>query len=293
MANDETKQPAAETEKKAIDIMSILPEGFAAKLKDGSFKDAEEANGALVQSFKDLLKIKGFDDVKTTQTGTHMAIKKQLAEAVKELDLDLEIADMNTADAIKSIKDKVADIKKAAPKSGLTEDEKKAIADLKTLQKALEESNKKVAEAEQKLKAKESEVEQTKTALIRNQHAEKVLAEAVKSTANARLSTVKEAAIERLFADKYVVDAELDEQGKPKGHALRLKATNEIAFKNGSNILSIEDALLGLYKEYGFSVAQAEQKSPVNSAAPTQTSAKKANIFTEKPSFVMPFPSQK
>lgn len=256
---DETKPTP---EKVALNLSELIPEEYATRFAAGEFTDNETARKALQETYKNVLSKQGFGDVKTTQTGTHKAVQNKLKGVADKVGFTIDLTDQSkTEDVIDQLEMQITELKKAAPKAGLSEQEKQELADLQQLKKALEKTNLDLENERKKVTEVLTKAEQEKENIIKSLQADKVLGEALEATKKARIEAISNSLIMTAFNAKYTVDV-IMKDGKPNGYELREKNGN-IAMKNANDTLKINDALLLIYKENGVELKQPTQASPV------------------------------
>lgn len=256
-----------EATKPAFELSEIIPESVMKAITDGTIKTKEEAESAFGSHFLDFFTKKGYKDEKTVQIGTHKATQNKLKEAGERLGLSVNISDSSkTADVIDMLFEQVKTIKENAGKGGLTEEEKKQIADLNVYKKQVQDLQTKLEATEREkgeilTKAQSEKLELVKTTFVKTEMQKAIDAAVVSSKINATDKT--KTTIKKLFDSDYFVDVKLNDKGAPIGYDLRNKDTNELVLKGANqHFTALEDLVLHVIKESSFEPKQGTSTTP-------------------------------
>ena len=261
MADEKDQSQTDKPEVVQLDIEKVLPEQVVKELKSGKFKTTEEANKYLKSHYFKLAENEGYAPIKDTQTGTHKAAQKKLKDALSSVDEILDLPETaQTEDYFNAVAAKIKQLKDT-PKSGLSEEEKKQLADLQQTQKMLKDAQKALAEKDKLLQDKDAEYKTKFENTIKDSFSNSAFEKAFSETAASRLPDVKLRSIKTLFQQDYKLDIALDADGKASGYTIRNRADNSKATKSDNSFFeNLNDLLLHIYKEEGLAISQPAQK---------------------------------
>lgn len=261
MADEKEQSPNDKPEVVQLDIEKVLPEQVVKELKSGKFKTTEEANKYLKSHYFELAKNEGYAPIKDTQIGTHKAAQNSLKEALAAADEILDLPETaQTKDYFLAVADKIKQLK-ITPKSGLSEEEKKQLADLQQTQKMLKEAQKAVAEKDKLLQEKDNEYKTKFENTIKDSFANSAFEKAFAETAASRLPDVKLRSVKNAFKEDYILDIALNQDGAATGYTIRNKSDNSKATKPDNSFYeNLNDLLVHIYKEEAWAISQPVQK---------------------------------
>jgi hypothetical protein len=283
MADEKDQSQTEKTEVVQLDIEKTLPEQVVKELKSGKFKTTEEAAKYLKNHYFELAKNEGYAPTKDVQVGTHKAAQNSLKEALAAVDEMLDLPETaQTKDYFTAVASKIKQLKDT-PKSGLSDDEKKQLADLQQTQKMLKDAQKALEETKKALADKDTEYKTKFENTIKNSFAESAFEKAFSETAASRLPDVKLRTIKTIFKEDYMLDVALNSDGAPTGYTIRNKADNSKATKSDNSFFeNLNDLLLHIYKEEALAVSQPAQKQQAGSGAFPPKDGEKSNGFKSK-----------
>jgi len=283
MAEEKDKNQAEKPEVVQLDIEKTLPEQVVKELKSGKFKTTEEASKYLKNHYFELAKNEGYAPTKDVQVGTHKAAQNSLKEALAAVDEILDLPETaQTKDYFTAVASKIKQLKDT-PKSGLSEEEKKQLADLQQTQKMLKDAQKALAEKDKLLQDKDTEYKTKFENTIKNSFAESAFEKAFAETAASRLPDVKLRTIKTIFKEDYILDVAINSDGAATGYTIRNKSDNSKATKSDNSFFeNLNDLLLHIYKEEALAVGQPAQKQQTVIDVLPNKDGQKSNGFKSK-----------
>ena len=283
MAEEKDKNQNEKPEVVQLDIEKTLPEQVVKELKSGKFKTTEEASKYLKNHYFELAKNEGYAPTKDVQVGTHKAAQNSLKEALAAVDEILDLPETaQTKDYFTAVASKIKQLKDT-PKSGLSEEEKKQLADLQQTQKMLKDAQKALAEKDKLLQDKDTEYKTKFENTIKNSFAESAFEKAFAETAASRLPDVKLRTIKTIFKEDYILDVAINSDGAATGYTIRNKSDNSKATKSDNSFFeNLNDLLLHIYKEEALAVGQPAQKQQTGSDVLPNKDGQKSNGFKSK-----------